>query len=105
MKIINKKDVCITKVKRTEHAYVISYLDYNSNLKIVKNYFDEKGIALAGRFAEFKYLNMDACIESSINYLKKISELMYAFELHFHVDYLLHRLFMDHERTKIERNH
>lgn len=68
--IINKKDVCFVKAKRTEHAYVISDLDYSNNLRIIKNYFDETGIGLVGRFAEFKYLNMDACIESAMNYVK-----------------------------------
>lgn len=73
LKIINKKDVCFAKARRTEHAYVISDLDYNNNLKIVKNYFDENRIGLVGRFAEFKYLNMDACIESAMNYVKNFS--------------------------------
>jgi protoporphyrinogen oxidase len=70
LKIINKKDVCFAKARRTEHAYVISDLDYNANLRIVKNYFDRNGIGLVGRFAEFKYLNMDACIASAMNYVK-----------------------------------
>jgi protoporphyrinogen oxidase len=70
LKIINKKDVCFAKARRIEHAYVISDLGYDDNLKIVKNYFDENGIRLVGRFAEFKYLNMDACIESAMNYVK-----------------------------------
>ena len=69
--IINKQDVCFAKVQRTEYAYVISDLDYTTNLGIIKNYFDAKGIGLVGRFAEFNYLNMDACIESTSNYVKK----------------------------------
>lgn len=68
--IINKQDVCFAKMKRTEYAYVINDLNYNTNLSIIKNYFDEKGIGLVGRFAEFKYLNMDACIESAMNHVK-----------------------------------
>ncbi|MGD6806057.1 MAG: protoporphyrinogen/coproporphyrinogen oxidase [Candidatus Bathyarchaeia archaeon] len=68
--LIDKKDVCFAKVQRTEYAYVISDLEYNANLKIVTKYFDELGIGLVGRFAEFKYLNMDACIESAMNYVK-----------------------------------
>jgi len=70
LRIINKKDICFAKVKRIEYAYVISDLDYNDNLKIIKNYFDETGIGLLGRFAEFKYLNMDACIRNALNYVK-----------------------------------
>ena len=67
--LLNKKNVCFTNVHRTEFAYVISDLDYNSNLTKVRNYFDELGIGLVGRFSEFKYLNMDACIESAMNYV------------------------------------
>lgn len=70
LRIINAKDVCFTKVNRTEYAYVISDIDYNSNLRIVKNYFDQIGIGLVGRFSEFKYLNMDACIESAMRYVR-----------------------------------
>jgi protoporphyrinogen oxidase len=70
LKIINKKDICFAKARRTKHAYVISDIGYADNLKIVKSYFDENGVGLVGRFAEFKYLNMDACIESAMNYVK-----------------------------------
>lgn len=71
LRVIEKKAVCFTKVCRTEFAYVISDLDYNANLKIVQDYFKEIGIKLVGRFAEFKYLNMDGCIESAMCYVKK----------------------------------
>ena len=67
--IVNKKDVCFTNAHRTEYAYVISDLDYNSNLTKVRNYFNALGIGLVGRFAEFKYLNMDACIKSAMDYV------------------------------------
>ena len=65
--LINKEDVCFTNVQRTEYAYVINDLDYKMNIDIIKKYFDEREIGLVGRFAEFKYLNMDACVESAIN--------------------------------------
>jgi len=57
-------------VHREEYAYVLNDLDYLRNLSIVKNYFQEIGISLIGRFAEFMYLNMDACIQHSIAYVK-----------------------------------
>ncbi len=69
--LIKKDDVCIVMVQRTEFAYVINDLDYNNNLSIVKKYFDEIGIDLVGRFAEYKYLNMDACVQSAFDYVKK----------------------------------
>lgn len=68
LKIMNNEDVCFAKVKRTEYAYVINDLDYEQNIKIVKNYITKTGIDLVGRFAEFKYLNMDGCIKSAMDY-------------------------------------
>jgi UDP-galactopyranose mutase len=50
-------------------------LDYEKNIKIVEKFFNDIGIELRGRFSEFKYLNMDACIKSAMNCandLKKI---------------------------------
>ncbi|MCJ7561330.1 FAD-dependent oxidoreductase [Candidatus Bathyarchaeota archaeon] len=71
LKIINKADVCFVTVRRTEYAYVIIDLDYDKNMKIVKDYMSKTGIDLAGRFSEFKYLNMDACIKRVMDYVKE----------------------------------
>jgi protoporphyrinogen oxidase len=71
MKIIHKAEVCFTDVRRTEFAYVINDLRYSRNVKIVRDYFKRIGIDLVGRFAEFKYLNMDDCIKNVWNYLQQ----------------------------------
>jgi protoporphyrinogen oxidase len=71
LKIINKVDVCFGKLRRTEYAYVISDLNYSENMRIIEDYFASTGIDLVGRFAEFKYLNMDACVERAMNYVTK----------------------------------
>ena len=68
LKIIDRKDVCFAKVKRIKYAYVINDLDYHRNIRIVRNYTENLGVDLVGRFAEFKYLNMDGCIRSAIDY-------------------------------------
>jgi protoporphyrinogen oxidase len=70
LKIINRKDVVFAETKRMEYAYVINDLAYDQNRKIVKDYVNGLGIDLLGRFAEFKYLNMDACVENAIQYSK-----------------------------------
>lgn len=70
--IIDKTTVCFTKVKRTKYAYVIYDLGYPKNLETVKKFIENYGIELCGRFSEFKYLNMDACIRSAINMANKI---------------------------------
>lgn len=68
--------VNFTEIKRFEHAYVIYDLNHKKNINLVRNYFSGQGIRLCGRFAEFKYLNMDAVIrhakDLSINIEKNI---------------------------------
>ena len=67
LKIIDKNTVCYSKVKRSKYAYVIYDLDYIKKMQVIYRYFNEIGIELCGRFSEFKYLNMDACIRSAMN--------------------------------------
>jgi protoporphyrinogen oxidase len=71
LKLIKRDEVCYSRVCRTEYAYVVSDLAYRDNLRIVTKYFKELGIGLVGRFAEFKYLNMDGCVDSAISYVKE----------------------------------
>lgn len=71
--IIDKKDVCYTSVGRSKYAYVIYDLEYSNNMSIIRQYFDEIGIYLCGRFSEFKYLNMDGCIRSGIETAKRLN--------------------------------
>jgi len=72
LKIIDKSDVCFAEVSRSEYAYVISDLDYKKNLTIAQDYAAEQGLNLLGRFGEFKYMNMDECIQSAMNCANKI---------------------------------
>lgn len=75
LRIIDKANVCFSKVKKSEYAYVINDLNYTHMLHIVNKYFRNIGIDILGRFAEFKYLNMDACIENTMNYVKTLNSL------------------------------
>lgn len=70
LKILNRDDICFTKVKRFKYAYVINDLEYENNIKVVKSFAKASGIKLLGRFAEFEYLNMDACIRHVIDYVQ-----------------------------------
>lgn len=76
LKIIDKKTVCFANAKRSTYAYVLTEMKYLDNLKIVKSYIEDLGIDLLGRFSEFKYLNMDVCIESVFNYLRGVHNFM-----------------------------
>jgi len=69
-KIIEKSIVCFSKVMRTRYAYVVNDLNYQKNLSLIKDFLSKQGIKLCGRFGEWRYMNMDACIEAA----KKLSD-------------------------------
>lgn len=71
--LLDSKKVCFKKVVRSKYAYVIYDRDYLKNIGIVKNYIEKLGIILCGRFAEYEYLNMDACVERGQNLAEKIN--------------------------------
>ncbi|MFH1470252.1 MAG: FAD-dependent oxidoreductase [Candidatus Micrarchaeota archaeon] len=64
--IIKEKDVSYCSVRRAKYAYVVCDIDYSRNTKIIRDYFEELGITLCGRFSEYKYLNMDGCVRSAM---------------------------------------
>ncbi len=70
LKIIDKSKVCFAAAKRLKYAYVITDMGYEENLKLVKAYVAEAGVDLLGRFSEYKYLNMDACVASVLGYVR-----------------------------------
>ncbi len=67
LKLLDKREVCYSSVRKTKYAYIIYDLDYTKNMGTIRHYFDGLGISLCGRFSEFKYMNMDACISSAMN--------------------------------------
>lgn len=71
LNLIDHEDVDFALYRKTQYAYVINDHECNKNMKIIRDYFSQMKIALVGRFAEFKYLNMDACIKSAMNYATK----------------------------------
>jgi len=73
--IIDKSDVSFVLTRRAEYAYVINDLNYSRNMKTVRSYFSQRKIGLVGRFSEFKYLNMDDCIRSAMNYAEQIGKI------------------------------
>jgi len=63
---IKRGDVCASDVARRQYAYVVNDLGYSRSLKIIRDFVDETGIVLCGRFSEWAYLNMDACIRHAM---------------------------------------
>lgn len=73
-KIIDQRHVCYCKVRRSKYAYVVYDLDYQKNISIIREYMDNIGVKLCGRFSEFEYLNMDACVEKGVRMAGKLNE-------------------------------
>ncbi|MEM2130551.1 MAG: FAD-dependent oxidoreductase [Candidatus Bathyarchaeia archaeon] len=71
LNLIKEEDVMFALTRRTRYAYVINDHNCGKNMKLIRNYFTQRKIALVGRFSEFKYLNMDACIKSAMNYIEQ----------------------------------
>jgi protoporphyrinogen oxidase len=76
--VLNENEVCYSKVLRSRYAYVIYDLKYLQNIKWVMEYLSKIGITPLGRFAEFEYLNMDACIVRAMEMARKINAEFHA---------------------------
>lgn len=72
LKIIDKSTVIFKQLCRAKYAYVIYDLNYKHNIELLYKYFQDIGVDLVGRFSEFKYLNMDGCIRSAIDYVERV---------------------------------
>ena len=60
-------DVVYRAVHREKYAYVIYDLGYSQRVSIVRDYTERRGIHLAGRFAEYRYVNTDACVRRALD--------------------------------------
>ncbi len=69
MRLVDKDLVVYSSVERQPFAYVVYDLEYQKNISLVKKYCTDTGIPLVGRFAQFEYLNMDACIRSVMDFV------------------------------------
>jgi protoporphyrinogen oxidase len=63
MDLVRRSEVCYARVLRTKYGYVVQNDDCRRYLKQAKAYFEQIGIPLCGRVAEFEYINMDVCID------------------------------------------
>lgn len=58
-------------VVRHRHGYVIDDIARSENIRIIRKYLDNIGILICGRFAEFEYLNMDAVVRHSLDFVSR----------------------------------
>ncbi len=79
--LLDPDKVCFKKVVRSKYAYVIYDRDYQRNIRIVRDYIEKLGLILCGRFAEFEYLNMDACIQRGRSLAQKLNSSLEEKEL------------------------
>jgi protoporphyrinogen oxidase len=63
MDLARGSQVNYVRVIRTRYGYVVQNDDCRRYLRQAKAYFEQIGIPLCGRVAEFEYINMDVCIE------------------------------------------
>ncbi len=62
---VERGEVADVVVRRQKYGYVVNDLDYEARLARIHSYLDKIGLPFCGRFAEFRYLNMDACVRSA----------------------------------------
>lgn len=70
--IANDSELVNTFIERYELAYVVYTNGYESDLKKVNEWALSKGILLHGRFGSHSYLNVDGCLEQSINLARSL---------------------------------
>jgi protoporphyrinogen oxidase len=70
--ILRREMVCYQKVHRERLAYVVYTHGYKESVRTLRAYTDSLGIHLAGRFAEFHYVNTDACVRRALDLARQL---------------------------------
>jgi protoporphyrinogen oxidase len=65
--IVKSSKICYKSVRKSKYAYIIYDLDYRRNTSKIFKFLKQTGVESCGRFAEFKYMNMAACVRSAMN--------------------------------------
>ncbi|PKL60110.1 MAG: FAD-dependent oxidoreductase [Methanomicrobiales archaeon HGW-Methanomicrobiales-4] len=55
---------------RHQFAYVVYDLEWQKNIRTIRNYFSSIDLPLVGRFSQFEYLNMDGVIRSVHDFVR-----------------------------------
>lgn len=70
---VKSSKICYKSVRKSKYAYIIYNLKYNKNMSRISKFLRQRKIDSCGRFAEFKYMNMAACIKSAMSKAKEIN--------------------------------
>ncbi len=71
--LVNPNSVILSHVEKLQYGYVVYDLSYRKNISVVRDYLQEKGINILGRFGEFEYLNMDQCFQRGVKCAQEIN--------------------------------
>ena len=74
MALIRPSEVCYSNVIRTKYGYVVQDDNCRRNRNRARTWFDQNGIPLCGRVAEFEYINMDVCIDRARKVAVKLNQ-------------------------------
>lgn len=66
--ILDPNLVRTTLAARHKFAYVVYDLNWQKNIRTIREYFNSIDLHLVGRFSEFEYLNMDGIIRSALEF-------------------------------------
>lgn len=61
----DKDDAEFIDLVKEEYAYVIYDLNHTNNMEYIRNFYNNEGIILNGRFGNFEYWNMDRILRES----------------------------------------
>ena len=70
--IVRREAVCYRHIHRERYAYVVYTHGYRECVRTIRDYTQARGIHLAGRFAEFHYVNTDACVRRALDLSREI---------------------------------
>jgi len=71
--MLQSSKICYKSIRRSQYAYIIYDMDYKKNTSKVFNFLEKSKIESCGRFAEFKYINMAACIRRAIDKAEELN--------------------------------
>jgi protoporphyrinogen oxidase len=70
--IVDRDRIVHRSVHRERYAYVVYDLGYADRVRVVREFCDRQGIHLAGRFAEYRYVNTDACVRRALDLARQL---------------------------------
>jgi UDP-galactopyranose mutase len=71
--LVPSNEIEYSRVHRNRYAYIIQDKAHEEARAEVTGYLESIGINLCGRFSQYRYLNMDACVQSALETSKRVS--------------------------------